>query len=53
MMIFEILLKKEKSLFCFAFFKRIFKSNQTIRGENVLGYIEGSDLKDELLIITA
>ena len=36
-----------------AFFKRIFKSNQTIRGENVLGYIEGSDLKDELLIITA
>lgn len=35
------------------FFKRIFKSNQTIRGENVLGYIEGSDLKDELLIITA
>jgi hypothetical protein len=36
-----------------AFFKRIFKSNQTIRGENVLGYIQGSDLKDELLIITA
>ena len=36
-----------------AFFKRIFKSNQTIKGENVLGYIEGSDLKDELLIITA
>ena len=36
-----------------AFFKRIFKSNQTIRGENVLGYIEGSDLKEELLIITA
>ena len=35
------------------FFKRIFKANQTIRGENVLGYIEGSDLKDELLIITA
>ena len=36
-----------------AFFKRIFKSNQTIRGENVIGYIEGSDLKEELLIITA
>ena len=36
-----------------AFFKRIFKSNQTIKGENILGYIEGSDLKDELLIITA
>ena len=35
------------------FFKRIFKSNQTIRGENVLGYIEGTDLKDELIIITA
>ena len=35
------------------FFKRIFKANKTIRGENVLGYIEGSDLKDELLIITA
>ena len=35
------------------FFKRIFKANQTIRGENVLGYIEGGDLKDELLIITA
>ena len=35
------------------FFKRIFKANQTIRGENVLAYIEGSDLKDELLIITA
>ena len=35
------------------FFKRIFKSNQIIRGENVLGYIEGTDLKDELIIITA
>ena len=35
------------------FFKRIFKSNQTIRGENVLGYIEGTDLKNELIIITA
>ena len=35
------------------FFKRIFKSNQTIRGENVLGYIEGTDLKDELIIISA
>ena len=29
------------------------KSNQTIRGENVLGYIEGTDLKNELIIITA
>jgi len=35
------------------FFKRVFKSNQMIRGENVLGFIEGSDLKDELIIITA
>jgi len=35
------------------FFKRIFKSNQIIRGENVLGYIEGTDLKEELIIITA
>ena len=35
------------------FFKRVFKSNQIIRGENVLGFIEGSDLKDELIIITA
>ena len=35
------------------FFKRVFKSNQIIRGENVLGYIEGSDLKEELIIITA
>ena len=35
------------------FFKRIFKSNQTIRGENVIGYIKGTDLKDELIIITA
>ena len=35
------------------FFKRVFKSNQIIRGENVLGFIEGSDLKEELIIITA
>ena len=35
------------------FFKRVFKSNQMIRGENVLGFIEGSDLKEELIIITA
>ena len=35
------------------FFKRVFKSNQIIRGENVLGFIEGSDLKQELIIITA
>ena len=35
------------------FFKRVFKRNKIIRGENVLGYIEGSDLKDELIVITA
>ena len=35
------------------FFKRVFKSNQIIMGENVLGFIEGSDLKEELIIITA
>ena len=35
------------------FIKKIFKKNKTIRGENVLGYIEGSDLKEELIIITA
>ena len=35
------------------FFKRVFKSNQIIKGENVLGFIEGSDLKEELIIITA
>ena len=35
------------------FFKRVFKSNQIIRGENVLGFIEGSDLKEEIIIITA
>lgn len=35
------------------FIKKIFKKNKVIKGENVLGYIEGSDLKDELIIITA
>ena len=35
------------------FIKKIFKKNKIIRGENVLGYIEGTDLKDELIIITA
>ena len=33
--------------------KKIFGRKSIIRGENVLGYIEGTDLKDELLIITA
>ena len=35
------------------FIKKIFKKNKIIRGENVLGYIEGSDLKHEIIIITA
>ena len=35
------------------FIKKIFKKNKIIRGENVLGYIEGTDLKEELIIITA
>ena len=33
--------------------KKIFKNKKKIKGENVLGYIEGTDLKDELIIITA
>ncbi|MGY8987233.1 MAG: M28 family metallopeptidase [Flavobacteriales bacterium] len=35
------------------FLKKILKSNKWIKGENVLAYIEGTDLKDELIIITA
>lgn len=34
------------------FLKEILSKNK-VKGENVLGYIEGSDLKDELVIITA
>ena len=34
------------------FLKNIF-SKKKVKGENVLGYIEGSDLKEELIIITA
>ena len=33
--------------------KKIFGNKKKIKGENVLGYIEGTDLKDELIIITA
>ena len=33
--------------------KRILRANKYIHGENVLGYIEGTDLKQELIIITA
>lgn len=35
------------------FVKQLFGKKRRIKGENVLGYIEGSDLKDELIIITA
>ena len=33
--------------------KKIFGNKSKIKGENVLGYIEGTDLKEELIIITA
>ena len=35
------------------FITRLFKKKRIVKGENVLGYIEGSDLKEELIIITA
>ena len=35
------------------FVKQLFGKKKWIKGENVLGYIEGTDLKDELIIITA
>ena len=35
------------------FLKKILGKNKHIKGENVLGYIEGTDLKEELIIITA
>ncbi len=35
------------------FVKKLFGNKKKIKGENVLGYIEGADLKDELIIITA
>ena len=28
-------------------------NNNYIRGENIIGFIEGSDLKDEIIVITA
>ena len=33
--------------------KRLLGTNKYINGENVIGFIEGSDLKKELIIITA
>ena len=35
------------------FLKKILGKNKHIKGENVLAYIEGTDLKNELIIITA
>ena len=35
------------------FVKQLFGKKRRIKGENVLGYIEGTDLKEELIIITA
>ena len=35
------------------FVKKLFGKKKRIKGENVLGYIEGTDLKEELIIITA
>ena len=35
------------------FVKELFGNKKKIKGENVLGYIEGGDLKNELIIITA
>jgi hypothetical protein len=34
------------------FLKKIFRNRKKIKGENVLGYIEGQELKEELLVIT-
>jgi hypothetical protein len=35
------------------FIKKLFGKSRFVKGENVLGYIEGGDLKEELIIITA
>ena len=35
------------------FVKKLFGKRKRIKGENVLGFIEGTDLKEELIIITA
>ena len=35
------------------FLKKMLGKNKYIKGENVLGFIEGTDLKEELIIITA
>ncbi|MEC7863476.1 MAG: M28 family metallopeptidase [Bacteroidota bacterium] len=35
------------------FVKQLFNNKKKVKGSNVLGYIEGTDLKEELIIITA
>ena len=35
------------------FITKLFKKKRIVKGENILGYIEGTDLKQELIIITA
>ena len=35
------------------FITKLFKKKRIVKGENVLGYIEGTELKKELIIITA
>ena len=35
------------------FLKKVLGKNKHIKGENVLGFIEGTDLKEEIVIITA
>ena len=35
------------------FITRLFKKRRLVKGENVLGYIEGNDLKEEIIMITA
>jgi len=35
------------------FITKLFKKKRIVKGENILGYIKGRDLKDELIIITA
>ncbi len=36
-----------------SFMKKLLGQKKKIKGENVLGYIEGTDLKDELIVVTA
>ena len=44
--------KSSRTLPC-AFVARFIPNEQRVQGENILGYVEGSDKKDELIVITA